>query len=83
MLARLRKFLSSQTIFKNLHKRKRVEGEFPDGPGARTRHFHCRGPSSIPGQETKSSQEKKKRIYKCLKVSWTNKLLFPIYKPIK
>lgn len=62
ILARLRKLFSSQTIFKNLHKRKRVEGEFPDGLVARTQHFHCWGPSSIPGQGTKSRQKKKEFI---------------------
>ena len=27
-------------------------GEFPDGIGVRILSFHCRGPGSIPGQET-------------------------------
>ena len=30
--------------------------EFPGGPVVRTRHFHCSGPGSIPGGETKIPQ---------------------------
>ena len=30
--------------------------EFPGGPVVRTRHFHCRGLGSIPGQGTEIPQ---------------------------
>ena len=30
--------------------------EFLGGPVVRTRHFHCQGPGSIPGQGTKIPQ---------------------------
>lgn len=30
--------------------------EFPRDPVVKTRHFHCRGPGSIPGLRTKITQ---------------------------
>ena len=41
--------------------------EFPGGPVVRTRHFHCWGPGSIPGQETEipqASQCRQKKDYR-------------------
>ena len=44
-------------------------GEFPGSPVARTWHFHCRGPGSIPDWGAKIPQEaqqkkKKKKLFK-------------------
>ena len=33
-----------------------VSWEFPGSPVVRTRHFHCKGPGSIPDWETKIPQ---------------------------
>ena len=45
-----RNFLCVSVLFKDLPRNS------PDGPVVRTRCFHCRGPSSIPGRGTKIPQ---------------------------
>jgi len=37
-------------------ERRRSQEEFPGGPVARTRHFHCYGLGSVPGVGTKILQ---------------------------
>ena len=57
--------------------------KFPDGLVIRTRHFHCQGPGSVPGQGTKILQamqrgKKKKKKVEERSYHWTvSSIFFP------